>query len=33
MRVVKQLGLKLQPYKASIATIVIDPLEKTPVDN
>jgi len=30
---IQQLGLKLQPLKAPVDTIVIDHLEKTPIDN
>jgi uncharacterized protein (TIGR03435 family) len=30
---VQQLGLKLEPRKVSVDTIVIDSLEKTPTDN
>jgi uncharacterized protein (TIGR03435 family) len=30
---IQQLGLKLQPRKAALDTIVIDHLEKLPVEN
>ena len=33
LQTVQQLGLKLQPRKAPVDTIVIDHLEKTPVEN
>jgi len=33
LQTIQQLGLKLQPRKAPVDTIVIDHLERTPVEN